>query len=242
MEQSNGAPGSLVGHHLERWNTITSSRAPTHSDAAQVGEALESPVLGIFSNTTSLVVLFVLCWVGVGLTTAVLLRRRAHEFGPNAALGVVLGPLFVFLAYDMIRRRETEEPITLSHPADTQGLSVLVVLVGELERPDAALQVMDDLEQVGSVIAAVPVEYEVAQRVHTLGGFPPTSDRLDELAATLDRFSPGKTMLPGPVAKSIPSATRAIGADLVLLVGSEGQSAAPGLEEDLRSQVIRVPA
>lgn len=218
---------------------MTSFRDPTHPDVAPIAEALESSVLGVFSNPTTWIVLLVLCWVGIGLATAVVLRRRSHEFGPNAVLGVVLGPLFVFLAYDMVRRRESVEAITLSHPSDASGTSVLVVVVGELEEPDTVVRLLADLDEVGPVTVAVPVEYEVAQRVHALGGFPPTSDLLDQLAGALSRFAPGKMMLPGPLEKSIPPAAVAGGADIVALVGTDCQTAAPGLEEDLRARLIR---
>jgi hypothetical protein len=219
---------------------MTAPRVATNPEVTPIAETLEPPALAALS-TTSQVLIIAMCWIGVGLATAVLLRRRAHEFPPNAALGIVLGPLFLFLAYDMIRRRESEKPITLSPPSGT-GPAVMVVAVGDLEEPEAVLDAVGELATTGPIMAAVPVEYEIAHRVHSLGAPPPPSEQLTELARTLARFDPGLMMLPGQVEKSIPLAMKATGADVVLLVGSESDSAALALGQDLESRVLRVGA
>jgi hypothetical protein len=61
------------------------------------------------------VVLLVAVWIVVGFGTAIVLSRRGNGFGPHAALGVVLGPLFIFLALDTIRNREHDQPIETSY-------------------------------------------------------------------------------------------------------------------------------
>ena len=217
---------------------MTTSRATARSEAVPAADTLESPILAI--STISQLAMFLICWAGIGLAMAVLLRRRSHEFGPNAALGLVLGPLFIFLAFDMIRRRETEEPITLSSPPDLPGSAVLVVAVGDLEGVDEAVEALENLDDVGPIIAAVPVEYEVALRVHTFGADPPTSDPLDQLADKLCDFQPGLMMLPGRIERALPRAVRATGADVLMLVGSDSDTAAPGVEEQLRPRVVRI--
>lgn len=209
------------------------------SEPTPIVEVLEHPLPALLT-TTSQVLIFGLCWIGVGLATAIFLRRRAHEFPPNAALGIILGPLFIFLAYDMIRRRETEKPIALSPPSDAEGPTVLVVAVGDLEQTGSIAGAIRGLGPVGPVIAAVPVEYEIAQRVHSLGASPPPSDQLTWLANELAEFEPGLMMLPGQVEKSIPSALKTTGSELVLLVGSESQSAASALGENVPTRVVSV--
>lgn len=220
---------------------MTASRVATNPEATPLAEALEPPALAALS-TTSQVLLIVACWIGVGLVTAVFLRRRAHEFPPNAALGIILGPLFLFLAYDMIRRRESEKPIILAPSSEATGPAVLIVAVGDVDEPGAILEAVEELGATGPIMAAVPVEYEIAHRVHSLGGSPPPSEQLNQLAGTLARLDPGLMMLPGQVEKSIPLAMKATGADLVLLVGSESDSAALALGQDLQSRVLRVGA
>lgn len=216
---------------------MTTPRPGISSEPTPIVELLEHPTPALLS-TTSQVLIFGLCWIGIGLATAIYLRRRAHEFPPNAALGIILGPLFIFLAYDMIRRRETEKPIALSPPSNAEGSTVLVVAVGDLEQPGAVLEAVRGLGPVGPIIVAVPVEYEIAQRVHSLGASPPPSDQLTQLAKVLAEFEPGLMMLPGQVEKSIPSALKTTGSEMVLLVGSESQAAASALGEDVQTRVV----
>ena len=87
--------------------------------------------------------------------------------------------------------------------------------------------------------AAVPVEYEVAERVHRFGDNAPPSPALDDLAASLSDYAPGLMMLPGRVDRSIPRGIEETGAELVVIVGTESGSIAPGLEAQLSTQVVR---
>lgn len=218
------------------------TRSSTTTAAPQTtreGATLEPTMLAIVDGTVGQVLLFAVCWVGVGLATAVVLGRRGHEFGPNAALGAVLGPVFLFLAYDIVRRRENEAPIELAHPPSSPGPAVLVVLAGDLHDPGSARAAVASVGQPGRVTAAVPVAYEVAERVHRLGDPAPPSPSLDDLAASLSDYAPGLMMLPGRVSRSIPRGIQETGAELVVIVGSESESIAPGLEARLSTQVLR---
>ncbi|HEU4894813.1 MAG TPA: hypothetical protein VFT85_03155 [Acidimicrobiia bacterium] len=216
-----------------------SSPSPGTPRGARVGEAFEPVVMAFVEGTAGQVLLFAACWVGVGLATAVVLRRRAHEFGPNAALGAVLGPVFVFLAYDMVRRREDEKPIELAPPPSSTGPAVLAIVAGELGDPFSARTALASIGETGPVTAAVPVEYEVAERVHRFGDPAPPSSALDDLAASLAEFDPGLMMLPGRLGRSIPRGVAETGAELVVIVGTESESIAPGLESQLSTHVVR---
>ena len=215
--------------------TTASSQAP---EAVRDVAALE-PTLAIIDGTAGQVLLFAACWVGVGLATAFMLRRRAHEFGPNAALGAVLGPVFLFLAYDIVRRREDEMPIELAAPTPSHGPAVLVIAAGDLDDPVAARAAVASVGELGPVTAAVPVEYEVAERVHRFGKSPPLSTKLDDLAASLSEYDPGLMMLPGRVDRSIPRGIAETGAEVVIIVGTESDSIAPGLETQLSTHILR---
>lgn len=189
------------------------------------------------------VALLAAVWIAIGLATAVVLKRRGHEFGPNAALGAVLGPIFVFLALDTIRRREHDKPIQLTPSATTRGKRVLVVAVGEVEDPGSALDALTaTVGEIGPVTLAVPVEHEVAERVHRMDGAPPHSENLDRVTEALSVYSPGRMMLPGRVDEAIPIGVGETDAEVVLLIGEASSTVAPGLEDQLDVTVIRASA
>jgi hypothetical protein len=224
---------------MEGWYVMTGSSTSTASRHATGDGATLEPTLAIIDGTAAQVLLFAACWIGVGLAAAVVLRKRAHEFGPNAVLGAVLGPVFLFLAYDIVRRREDEMPIELAAPTPSEGPAVLVIAAGDLNDPGAARAAVASVGELGPVTAAVPVEYEVAERVHRFGKSPPLSTRLDDLAASLSEYDPGLMMLPGRVDRSIPRGITETGAEVVVIVGTESDSIAPGLETQLSTHIMR---
>lgn len=211
------------------------------ADSSSYG-VVEVGALAFLDTTAGQVSVLVLAWMGIGVVSAAILHMRGHEFRPYAALGAVLGPAFVFLAYDTIRRRESSEPISISVSDRVSGSPILVVAVGDLIDGEPTLAAFDSVAEVGPVTVAVPVEYEVAERVHEMGGSPPDSSDLSRLAEALDRYTPGLMMLPGPVEKSIPAGVRETGAELVVIVGDDSRSVAPELETVLDTNVIRVDA
>ena len=85
----------------------------------------------------------------------------------------------------------------------------------------------------------MPVEYEVAERVHRFGDPAPSSPALEDLAASLSDYAPGLMMLPGRVDRSIPRGVAETGAELVVIVGEESESIAPGLEAQLSTHIVR---
>ena len=212
---------------------------PAGTSDTSIHGVTDHGVLGLV-NTTGQLIILIACWVGVGLVAAVFLGRRGHEFRPYAALGAVLGPMFVFLAYDAVRRRESERPITISSSLASPGSPVLVVAVGSIENPSATIETLKSLGEPGEVYAAVPTTYEVGERVHRHGTAPPVSDALDDLAFLLAPYGPGLMMLPGPLEKSVPAAVGETGAVAVVLIGEESTFAAPGLEESMAAEVVRV--
>lgn len=186
------------------------------------------------------VALLVALWIAIGLGTAFVLSRRGHEFGPNAALGVVLGPLFVFLALDTVRRREHDQPIELSSSTRSGGEHVLIVAVGDINDPGAAIRALPtSVDELGPITLAIPVEHEVAERVHRMDGPPPLRDELDRIAGAFPNRSPGRMLLPGRLEEAIPIGVRETEADLVVLVGSGASTVSPGLESRLNATVIR---
>lgn len=210
------------------------------SSGTPLTTAVDYGAIGLL-ETTGQTVTLVACWVGIGVAAAALLGRRGHEFRSYAALGAVLGPVFVFLAFDVMRRRESERPIRLSFSsASSSGPSVLVVAVGRIRNTSATVGTMRSLGDTGEVYAAVPTTYEVGERVHRQGDSPPESEDLDDLAFLLASYGPGLMMLPGRLERSVPAAVEETGAATVVLVGEESAAAARELEETLTAKVVRV--
>lgn len=207
---------------------IQESATQLYRADSTVAGGLDWALLALLDSTAGLIAVLAAGWIGIGLVTATVLEKRGHEFGPNAALGAVLGPLFVFLAYDTVRHRESAKPITISVSDRLTDPPVLVVAVGEADER-ATLEAIRSVGEIGSVTVAVPVEYEVGFRVRRMGGPPPEPGELRRLAEALSEYSPGLMLLPGPVQKSIPEAVRETGAELVLIVGDDSASVAPAL-------------
>lgn len=219
---------------------MTRVQSASSTAGSSLDGALERGVLALLDTTAGQVSVLVVGWAGMGIIAAVVLRMRGHEFRPYAALGAVLGPVFLFLAYDAVRRRESRTPITVSAAPDSSGSPVLVVAVGELDGEAVRATFESIAPEIGPVTAAVPVEYEVAERVHRMGVSPPESENLERLARALDAFSPGLMMLPGRVDQSIVVGAGETGAELVVLVGDDSANVAPELESALDTNVIRV--
>lgn len=211
----------------------------TTSSQSSAEHVTGAEVLGLATSTWQLIAL-VASWMAIGLVTALALRKRGHEFGPNAALGVILGPMFVFLALDMARHRERDEPIRLSASPTATGSPILVVAVGDVDDPQAASRAIESMGASGPIVTAVPVEYEVAERVHGMGEPAPSSEVLDRIAQAFAPTSTGQMMLPGRAETSIPLAVEETNAGMVVLIGSESSSVAPALEEHVEVPVIRI--
>ncbi len=221
---------------------MSASRLPTDSPTAggtQLDAVVDHGVFGLV-NTAGQTFTLLACWVGVGLAAAAVLGRRGHEFRPYAALGAVLGPMFLFLAYDAIRRRESEQPIRLSSASASTSPPVLVVAVGSIEDPASTVDAVQSLGDIRDVLAAVPTTYEVGDRVRHHGQSPPGSGDLEALASILGPLQPGLLMLPGPLEKSLPVAVDETGASAVVLVGGASTAVAPELEETLAARVVRI--
>jgi len=88
--------------------------------ATQVGWVL--PILGL--------------WATLGVSAALLLRRRGHEFPPAALLGVVLGPLFIPLARRDLREHTPGELSIVLHPAPLTDGGIDVLVAADLADTD----------------------------------------------------------------------------------------------------------
>ena len=107
-----------------------------------------------------------LAWVAAGVGTAIVLERRGHDLRSLLGLAVVLGPLFVPLGLEFVRRREpTARPIHLDPvPVPTTGLHAVVAVLGAPESVADALPVLASYGKVTAVTLARTIDYETAER------------------------------------------------------------------------------
>lgn len=78
---------------------------------------------------------FLAAWVSVGLVTACVMRRAGHEFGPLAAMALVLGPLLIPLAVRMDRewRQKPAVRVLWEGVPGAGPVAVVIGLVGSAQ-------------------------------------------------------------------------------------------------------------
>ena len=182
------------------------------------------------------VVMFGVGWVACGLAAAWVLWRRGHEFVPNAVVGGVLGPLFVFLAYDAVRYREPRQVLELVPPTGADCL--LVAVAGEVSDADLVRvrAFVDDYLGDGAVVVGAVVPFESVE--HFLDRGPdavPAS--LVRLAESLAGLEPGQLLLPGLAEEAIVLGG-GVGAARVLVCGSKAGGLVARLEARLSIPVV----
>lgn len=184
-------------------------------------------------SAASLVALAV--WIGTGVATALVLRRRGHDFRALVALGLMLGPLFIPLALDAVRHREPRACALVVRRcrSSTSGTSTLVVLDG---RPGSAGAARCVLEASGPDLGVVTlvrvVPFEAIEGAEW-------SQEGDEAALDLERgawllaeHDPGAVLVPGRAAPAVLAYARTNGYGLVVVPaghrGFPAGSAGPG--------------
>lgn len=169
---------------------------------------------------------FLVAWVATGLVTAYVLRRRGHDMRPTAALGLVLGPLFIPLARGIVREREALAPArVLSGGRRSRGsVDVVVGLLGPGERVGDVRPVLDLLgDCLGRVTVAAAVDYESAASDDWCGAKLRAVVELEVAAALLaDRWEAATVLVPGRPDRASVRYASDTGHDLVVLAGAPG--------------------
>ena len=182
--------------------------------------AASSVASGLGEPTPRLGAGFLLAWVTAGLLTAVILKRRGHEFRSAAALGLVFGPLFIPLAREAMRRRREDTAkgsIAVSGGSARRGpVDVLVGLLAPAASVTSIIPILDTLgDRLGRLTLA---------RVLTFESFRDEEDRnraaleLGCAELFLTDYGPSTVFVPGhPRTALVAHATEA-GYDLLIIV------------------------
>ena len=175
--------------------------------------------------TTDSALLFVVLplWILIGITAAIVMRRRGHSLFSWGLLGAVFGPLVVVFALDAVRREGEATPATVHTGAPGRGpVDVLVGIDGSPESEaalDAAIALLDG--RIGRLVLATVVDYDAAD-----SGMP--REYIDGAKAKLEAHAsvgvvpaPGMVLLPGRADEALPRYARREGFD-VIVVGARG--------------------
>lgn len=87
---------------------LSQGRVPASGPSDAVPESGTAIGGGMGEFTPRVGLTFLLVWVMTGIAAALVLRQRGHHFGSTAALGLVFGPLFIPLAVQYRRARQSE--------------------------------------------------------------------------------------------------------------------------------------
>lgn len=141
----------------------------------------------------------VLAWVASGVVVAIVLSRRGHHLRSVLGLAVVLGPLFLPLALEFVRRREpAARPIALDpRPRPGTGQHAIVAVLGEPESVVDALPVLASFGSVTALTLAAPIDYESADRAHPDEVRREAERRLTAAATFLTDVTPSRVLVPG---------------------------------------------
>lgn len=181
----------------------------------------------------------VLLWVASGLVVARVMAARGHEFRAVAGLAATMGPLFLPLALDHLRRRDPfTRPVPLRGEL-TEGKRTVVVLNGPAERAADVLPVLRRLEDPGTLTLAVPVGFSTLRAPEHDVDRRAAEARAHAAAALLADFDPVVVLAPGTPADVVERL--AVDAeDIVLAVGAFPTGARASADR-LGAQVVVVP-
>lgn len=184
----------------------------------------------------------ILAWVASGVAAAVVLGRRGHDLRSLLGLAVVLGPLFVPLAWEFVRQREpAARPIALDPaPRPGAGRHAIVAVLGEAESIVDALPVLDSFGSVTALTLAVPIDYQSADRPRADDVRREAERRLTAAATFLTDVTPTRVLVPGTPEGALGRLVRPEH-DLVVITGATEDVGAERLSDVVGIPVVVAP-
>lgn len=205
-------------------DAATADAAPAAMVAAEVPDPVVAAAL-------------VVAWLTCGLLTARVMAARGHEFRVVAGLGAAMGPLFVPLALDHLKRRDpVTQPVALDGRLG-EGRRTIVVLDGPPERAADVLPVLRRMDRPGTVAVAVPVGFSTLRAPEHDEDRREAADRARSAAVLLHEFEAVPVLAPGTPRDVVDRL--ADEDDVVLAVGT---FPAAGSADALGANVVSVPA
>ncbi|WP_072688842.1 universal stress protein [Rhodococcus marinonascens] len=194
-------------------------------------------------NSTAVVV-FVLVWIAIGLITGLWMARRGHS-STWTLIAVILGPLFVPIAFERAERRpvlaaagpEGAEPVEST--ATSTEPRLLIGLDGSAESElalDAALDLMGN--RCGSVILAEVVSYDDAGESASGSEVAEASDRLANAASRVVGVRTNYEVLAGPPGEALRQFAEEQGVDL-LVVSRRGRGLSKRLMGSVSADLVQ---
>lgn len=184
----------------------------------------------------------ILAWITSGVAAAVVLGRRGHHLQSLLGLAVVLGPLFVPLAWEFVQRREpAARPIALDPtPRPGAGRHAIVAVLGEAESIVDALPVLDSFGSITALTLAAPIDYESADRSGADEVRRAAERRLTAAAAFLTDVTPTRVLVPGTPEGAL---GRLVGPqhDLIVITGATEDVGAERLSDVVGIPVVVAP-
>jgi len=192
---------------------MSDSRAPAIEESSPVlaPAASTAPAEGVAGEVLATQIEWVVpilgLWAALGMSAALLLRRRGHEFPPAALLGVVMGPLFIPLAHrDLLAHTPAERWIIID-AATRRGGAIDVLVAADLA--DTAGGVGGAIEQhvghaYGRLMLGAAIDYESAASGVLSPRARRTAHHLEVSAMMLMPCHPaGRVLVAGPQAEAL---------------------------------------
>lgn len=189
--------------------------------------------------TTGYVLTVVTVWVGVGLATAFVMRRRGHDFYVWLALGTVLGPLIVPLALERARYHGAVEQVSASMLSPSpSGLDVLAGVDGSEESVAAIRSALDLFGgSITSLTIATVLDYD--SESSAAGDEPKDNARamLDDVISALGVEDAQTEILFGRADRALAGYARTHGVELIV-VGTRGRGATEALFGSITGRLV----
>lgn len=191
-------------------------------------------------ETTTLVIVFALVWVLVGLAAYWWLARRGHRSQWWLLVAALLGPFFAAAAQDRAER----EPRTLEHwPSadETQAgrPRILVGVDGSVESERALRSVLDWLpDDVGTLLLVSVVDFDAEAEADTDTRLAQAYQRLDEAVGWSGSREVSREVVAGAPADTLLRRAADRQADLIV-VGRRGRGMSTRLLGSVAVSVVR---
>lgn len=189
--------------------------------------------------TTRYLIAVAIIWVGVGMVTAFVMRRRGHDFSVWLALGTVLGPLIVPLALERARYHGAVEQVSASMPSPPPGgLDVLAGVDGSEESVAAIRSALDLFgDSITSLTVATVLDYD--SESNAAGEEPKDNARamLDDVTSALAVEGAQTAILFGRADRALAEYARTHGVELIV-VGTRGRGATEALFGSITGRLV----